>query len=50
MIKAGFEVQEWHRWKPPGSIFVSIKRSKGETVVEDEHIIIMRKPEVSRVA
>ena len=44
MMKAGFEVSEWHRWKPPGSIFVSIKRSKGEAVIEDEHIIIMEKP------
>jgi DNA modification methylase len=45
MMKAGFVVFEWIRWKPPGSIFVSIKRSKGETVVGDEHIIIMEKPE-----
>lgn len=44
MSKVGFQVFEWIRWHPPGSIFVSIKRSKGETVVEDEHIIIMEKP------
>ena len=48
MSKAGFKVFEWVRWRPPGSIFVSIKRSKGETVVEDEHIIIMEKPAAVR--
>jgi len=41
--KVGFEVDEWHRWKPPGSIFVSIKKSKGEKVILDEHILIFRK-------
>tara|TARA_Y100000310_G_scaffold330484_1_gene402202 strand:- start:1859 stop:2680 length:822 start_codon:yes stop_codon:yes gene_type:complete len=44
MTEAGFELFEWHMWKPPGSMFVSIKKSKGETVVEDEHIIIMQRP------
>lgn len=44
MSKAGFKTWEWHQWKPPGSMFVSIKRSKGERVVEDESIVIMEKP------
>jgi len=44
MGQAGFDFYEWHRWKPPGSMFVSIKKAKGETVILDEHIIIMRKP------
>lgn len=43
LIASGFELHEWHKWKPPGSMFTKIKQSKGETVVEDEDIIICRK-------
>ncbi len=41
---AGFQLFEWVRWKPPGSMFTSIHRSHGVKVIEDEHIIIVEKP------
>ena len=44
MGKVGFEVDEWCRWKPPGSMFTNIRRTRGERVVDDEHVIIMVKP------
>ena len=42
---AGFQMDEWHRWKPSGHMFVAMKKARGERVVEDEHVIIMRRPE-----
>jgi len=41
---AGFQLFEWVKWKPPGSMFTSIHRSHGTKVIEDEHIIIVEKP------
>ncbi len=41
---AGFQLYEWVKWKPPGSMFTSIHRSHGTKVIEDEHIIIVEKP------
>jgi len=40
----GFESVAWHRWLPPGSSFVGIRKARGETVVLEEDIIIMRRP------
>jgi len=44
MYKAGWELQEWHIWDPPGTQFKAIHRAKGHRTVEGEHIIIMRRP------
>ena len=44
MERVGFRTFDWQRWKPSGNIFTKIRRSRGEEVVDDEHIIIMEKP------
>ncbi len=44
-IEAGFELLEQYKWVPKGSVYLNIKRARGDMVVEDEDIIIMRKPE-----
>lgn len=41
----GFETVGWWKWKTPGHAFTSDRRSKGEEVVEDEDIMIYRKPD-----
>jgi len=43
--KVGFELTEWHKWRPSGHMFVSIKRSRGEKVVSDEDILIFERRE-----
>jgi DNA modification methylase len=43
-IRAGFELVGHHKWLPPGSAYTSFMRARGDTVVEDEDIIILRKP------
>lgn len=43
MDAAGFVLDKWDHWKPPGSQFVQIHKAKGDRVVEDESIIICRK-------
>jgi hypothetical protein len=44
MRQAGFELDSWHTWTPPGLMFLKIHKSRGTRVEEDEHIIIVRKP------
>lgn len=39
--KIGFDAFSWHRWIPPGSSYVGIRRSRGEQVVDEEEIITM---------
>ena len=41
--KCGFKFEEWHKWKPPGSMGQAVARSKGGLVVEDEDILIFRR-------
>lgn len=43
-IKVGLELYQWHRWQPHGNIFHHIHKAAGRQVVEDEHILIFRKP------
>ncbi len=43
-IGLGFEASDWFKWKAPGSAYLAIHRSHGLEVVEDEDIIIVRKP------
>lgn len=42
--KAGFESVSWHRWLPPGSSYVGIRRARGEVVVDEEDILTLRRP------
>jgi SAM-dependent methyltransferase len=44
-LGAGFEHMDWFQWKPPGNQFTNIKRSLGQRVVEEEHVIILRRPQ-----
>jgi len=41
--QAGFELQDWFKWKTPGHGFTKIAKSQGKLVVEDEDIIVYRK-------
>uniref|UniRef100_A0A6M3LDE2 Putative methyltransferase n=1 Tax=viral metagenome TaxID=1070528 RepID=A0A6M3LDE2_9ZZZZ len=43
-IQMGFVLKDWFKWKPPGSAYLGIKRARGEEVVNDEDIIIVRRP------
>lgn len=40
---AGFQLQDWFKWKTPGFHFTNVRRSRGEEVVDDEDIIIYRR-------
>lgn len=35
---------DWFKWKPPGSMLQSVRRSQGFDVVDDEDIIVFKKP------
>jgi DNA modification methylase len=35
---------EWFKWLAPGSVYTHIYRARGWEVVDDEDIIVMRKP------
>ena len=41
--KIGFEPVSWHRWKPPGSSFIGIRKSKGLDYIAEEEIITLRR-------
>ena len=43
--KHGMKLYEWNKWKAPMSIQGRVNESMGNEVVQDEDIIIMRKPE-----
>lgn len=45
MHKAGFEFADWFKRDAPGGGFQEIQRSRGNTTVDDEDLIIGRKPE-----
>jgi hypothetical protein len=42
--RAGFMLHEWHQRESIGGIFGRINKSKGQEIVEEEDIVIMRKP------
>jgi len=44
MIAQGYEVYDWQRLYMPGSHYTKYHRSLGRQVIEEEHLIIMRKP------
>lgn len=41
---AGFELYTWEKWRAPGHGFTNIARSQGKLVVDDEDIMIYRRP------
>jgi len=43
-IRAGYELVLHEKWLPPGSAYVSFMRARGDVVVDDEDIIILRRP------
>lgn len=43
-IRAGYELESHHKWLPPGTIYTSFMRARGDTVVDDEDVIILRRP------
>ena len=43
--KAGLELMEWFKWKPPGIAQLKLMKSKGFKVVEDEDILIFKAKE-----
>jgi len=45
-VRVGFKQDpaEWFKWLAPGSVYTHIYRSKGWEVVDDEDIIVLRKP------
>ena len=44
--KAGFtsDITEWFKWPAPGSVYTHIYRARGWEVVDDEDIVVLRKP------
>ncbi len=45
MLSLGYEVYDWQRLFMHGSHYTKWHRSQGTKVIEEEHIIIMRRPE-----
>ena len=43
MNRQGFQLIEWHKWKPPGSLQGAVQRSRGADTVQDEDILIFQK-------
>jgi len=43
-VRIGYEVAGHYKWLPPGTIYTSFMRARGDTVVDDENIICLRKP------
>jgi len=43
-IGIGFAAYQWFKWRPPGSAYLAVHRLHGLEVVNDEDIIIVRKP------
>lgn len=45
-LRAGFQLAEWIRWEAKGTMFTKVRRSRGELTVDNEDIIIFRRPVV----
>lgn len=43
MSQAGFKMERWERWLPPGTRFAQQARVKGMAWVDEEHLIVMKK-------
>lgn len=46
----GFDTAAWFKWEAPGTVYTGIYRARGWEVVDDEDIVVMRKPEVGIAA
>jgi len=44
VAQQGFQLQEWYKWKTPGTAQQKLMRSKGFDTVEDEDILIFARP------
>lgn len=42
-IKMGFQLKDWFKWYPEGTFFHKMRKRRGEVVVNEEDIIILRK-------
>lgn len=42
--RIGFELDSWHKWLAQGSVYTDIYRARGWEVVDDEDVIILRRP------
>ena len=43
-LRLGFELIQTYYWLPPGSAYTSFMRARGDLVVDEEAIIILRRP------
>ena len=43
MTTRGFELKDWFKWHPPGSIQAAVNRKRGADVIEDEDILMFRR-------
>ena len=43
-IKTGFVLDLHEQWLPPGSAYASFMRARGDMVVDEEDVIVLRKP------
>jgi len=48
-LKMGWVLWEWHKWLPPGSVYTSFMRARGDKVIDEEDIIILRKDKSSLI-
>ena len=43
-LRLDYELDSHHKWLPHGSVYSGIRQGRGEEVVDDEDIIILRRP------
>lgn len=41
--KMGFQLDSWHKWLPPGTFFHTMREARGENIVSDEDVIVLRR-------
>lgn len=40
----GFKLKDWFKWQAPGTFFHTMRKARGENVVNEEEIIILERP------
>lgn len=43
-VRLGFELADTYYWLPPGTVYTSMMRARGDLVVDEEAIIMLRRP------
>ena len=43
-VEIGFQAVVWEKWKAPGSVYTHIYKARGWEVVEDEDVLVLRRP------